>query len=344
MEVRFLDSNRIYTGFLTAIREKFLTSDLRSKIHTASITKESNDPPPWESESPQNALDPVAAEKKRQQVQDWIAQIAKREPATVSPQRHDNHSGLTIHHLPDRLGIPGSPHPNPLPKGEGTQFETQKRDENNSSPLSPLGERARVRGEDSVAFSPDEPLVVQMLDRYLVMETEEGIALIDQHALHERILYEQLKEKIKTGQLPSQRLLVPVPVDLSPNEFSCVQENSEFFQTLGLHAEPFGGNTVLISALPAVLSKTPPIEILLSIVEPFLELGKKLNKDELLDELLHSMACKGAVKAGEKLSSQSIQHLMQLAESEINAHHCPHGRPSMLILTREEIDKMFERT
>ena len=201
-----------------------------------------------------------------------------------------------------------------------------------------------MRRGDSVAFSPDEPLVVQMLDRYLVMETEEGIALIDQHALHERILYEQLKEKIKSGQLPTQRLLVPVPVDLSPNEFSCVQENTKFFQTLGLHAEPFGGNTVLISAFPAVLSKTSPEEILLAMIEPFLEYGKKLAQEELLDKLLHSMACKAAVKAGDRLSAQSIQHLVQLAESEINAHHCPHGRPSMLILTREEIDKMFERT
>jgi DNA mismatch repair protein MutL len=79
-------------------------------------------------------------------------------------------------------------------------------------------------------------------------------------------------------------------------------------------------------------------------LEPFLELGKKLTREELLEELLHRMACKAAVKAGEHLSPQSIQHLIQLAESEINAHHCPHGRPSMLIFTRDEIDKMFERT
>jgi DNA mismatch repair protein MutL len=157
-------------------------------------------------------------------------------------------------------------------------------------------------------------------------------------------LYEQLKERMGTGRLESQRLLVPIPVDLSPNEFSCVQENTEFFQTLGLQVEPFGGNTVLISAFPAVLSKTPSVEILLAIIEPFLMRGKKLTREELLDELFHSMACKAAVKAGEKLSADSIQYLIQLAEEEINAHHCPHGRPSMLVFTQEELDKMFERT
>jgi DNA mismatch repair protein MutL len=201
-----------------------------------------------------------------------------------------------------------------------------------------------VVSPDRTAFSPTGHLVVQMLDRYLVMETEEGIAFIDQHALHERILYEQLKERMGAGQLESQRLLVPIPVDLSPNEFSCVQENADFFGTLGLHVEPFGGNTMLISAFPAVLAKTSPVEILLSLVEPFLEWGKKLSRDELLDEMLHSMSCKAAVKAGDRLSSGSMQHLIQLAEGEINAHHCPHGRPSTLIFTKEEINKMFDRT
>ena len=244
--------------------------------------------------------------------------------------RRQQSSGLTIHHLPER--------------------NTEKFDERKSGGHKPPGDAPRKSpGTEPGGVCPplindEPPHVVQMLDRYLIMETEDGIALIDQHALHERILYEQIKEKIQSGQLPSQRLLVPVPVDLSPNEFSCVQENTEFFGTLGLSVEPFGGNTVLISAFPAVLSKTSPEEILLAMVEPFLEWGKKLAQDELLDKLLHSMACKAAVKAGEKLSTESMQHLIQLASAEINSHHCPHGRPSTIVLTREEIDKMFERT
>ena len=83
---------------------------------------------------------------------------------------------------------------------------------------------------------------------------------------------------------------------------------------------------------------------MLALIEPFLELGKKMEREELLDKLLHSMACKAAVKAGERLSAESMQHLIQLAATEINSHHCPHGRPSTIVFTREEIDKMFERT
>jgi len=359
MEVRFLDSNRIYTGFLSAIREKFFTSDLRNKVHSSSLPNEertTTHPPPWEVEEPQQTLDPSAAEQKRQAVQDWITQISNTEQSEsasappsrsydpLRPARSSDYSSLSIHHLPDRSVEP------PL---HCAQQNSPTPQEGHNSPISDLpsavcrlpSTSSEGQGRlDRIAFSPAGHLVVQMLDRYLVMETSEGIAFIDQHALHERILYEQLKERMKTGRLESQRLLIPIPVDLSPNECSCVQENTGFFQTLGLQVEPFGGNTVLISAFPAVLSKTPAAEILSSLVEPFLTSGRKLSRDELLDTLLHSMACKAAVKAGDRLSSRSMQHLIQLAEAEINAHHCPHGRPSTLVFTQEELDKMFDRT
>ena len=366
MEVRFLDSNRVYSGFLGAIREKFLTSDLRSRVQTAGVqavgTQAADDSQtatemslPWESEEPRNTIDSSAAEKKKQEVQDWLNQIANspsslREPTIVSPQPHNNRSGLSTHSTHHLSEYPASPATGKDRHGGFTE-DTERNDEFPCPPCLPRAFRRENNDQyitadsdsDRVAFSSEEPHVVQMLNRYLVMEVEEGIALIDQHALHERILYEQLKERIRSGQLQSQRLLVPVPVDLSPNEFSCVSENIEFFRTLGLSVESFGGNTVLISSFPAVLSKTSPEEILWALIEPFLEWGKKLAQDELLDKLLHSMACKAAVKAGDKLSAESIQHLIHLASIEINFHHCPHGRPSTVVLSREAIDKMLER-
>jgi DNA mismatch repair protein MutL len=343
MEVRFLDTNRVYSGFLSAIRERFLTSDLRNKIHSvqkpesAGGTASPQNQPSTanqHADDPRTAMDDSAVEKTRQTVNDWISQIPKQaENVTKSdlPKReYDSYrqprDNLSIHRLPDR----------PAPSLSSAPAAFAAPPMSATSPNVPLP-------EDRVAFSPEGHLVVQMLHRYLVMETAEGIAFVDQHAMHERILYEKLKEKMNGGMLESQRLLVPVPVDLAPNELACVLENLAFFKTLGLSVEPFGGNTVLISAFPAILSKTPPTEILLSQIEPFLESGKKLEQGELLDELLHSMACKAAVKAGEKLSSESMRHLIALAEAEINSHHCPHGRPSTLIFTQAEIDKMFKR-
>jgi len=338
MEVRFLDSNRVYSGFLGAIREKFLISDLRNRVQAAG-TQTTDDrrqtateePLPWESEEPRHTIDSSTAEKKKQEVQDWIRQIAAKseERRQQNKDYYNDYSPLTIHHLPDRGTM------------EDSRWQTATDASDVVAPL-PLSAVCRLPSTISESIS-EEPHVVQMLNRYLIVEMEEGIALIDQHALHERILYEQLKGRIQSGQLQTQRLLVPVPVDLLPNEFSCVSENIEFFKTLGLSVEPFGGNTVLISSFPAVLSKTSPVEILWSLIEPFLEWGKKLEQEELLDKLLHNMACKAAVKAGDKLSAESMQHLIRLASAEINAHHCPHGRPSTIVLSREEIDKMFER-
>jgi DNA mismatch repair protein MutL len=343
MEVRFLDTNRVYSGFLSAIREKFLTSDLRGKFTSGGQASPATDISP---DDPRKALDDSAAVKTRAAADDWLAKL----PAQVSPQDQDStnrpfrpplntsfRDNLSIHRLPVRPDI--------------FRSRTQDGDGSGISPPDPV---PVYRGEvsDRAAFSPKGNLIVQMLNRYLVMETETGIAMIDQHALHERILYEKLKSALDTcrqtadtvpPRLESQRILVPVPADLAPNELSCVLENIPFFQTLGLTVEPFGGSTVLISAIPAMLANIPPMEILLSLVEPILSAGKKLEPAELLEEMLHSMACKAAVKAGDKISSESMRELVALAEKEINSHHCPHGRPSTLVFSREEIDKMFRR-
>ena len=411
MEVRFLDSNRVYTGFLGVIREKFLQSDLRNKGYASSMPQEyvakghaakeqtskgesakgeSVRIPPWEMDetaeksydNPQHAMNPDVTEKKRQMVQNWIAELesAGGKNATTQPSglehkkpyhldsesfgedfsqddySREDDSQLSLHHLPSRdkpeQGI-RPPNADAVPPfcGGGKIYAP--------TTVHPSGQSETIPAESASSTQPvwrvskylqenrtpdANRLAVQMLDRYLVMELPDGIAIIDQHALHERILFEQLNERMRSGQLDAQRLLVPIPIDLSPNEFSCVQENRMFFRTLGLHVEPFGGCTILISALPAILSKVAPEEIVSAMIEPFLELGKKLSGEELLKELLHGIACKAAVKAGDHLSDESLQHLLQMADEEILSHHCPHGRPSTIVFSREEIDKMFAKT
>ncbi|MDR2437987.1 MAG: DNA mismatch repair endonuclease MutL [Planctomycetaceae bacterium] len=422
MEVRFLDSNRIYSDFLGTIREKFLNSDLRNKFHAGSLEKTTaqtgttsasgehlhiHSAAAHDPNDPRTALAHSATKETRKHIQDWIEQISRNktseEPektnhsSATSPNsdksdsdvfgsdvlgsnksdsevfgsdksdsdvfgstsRFSNTIGgkeLSFHALPDRPALPEPVLPEPaLPKPvlpesvlpEQTEKNLSssfiKDDSNNVADKSVLSDFQKLFS-DRVAYSPHGKLVVQMHNRYLIMETLQGIALIDQHALHERVLYERLKEKMNEGQLESQRLLIPIPVDLSPNELACAMEHVEFFQALGLYIEPFGGETMLISAFPSILSKTPPMEILMSLLEPLLEAGKKLDRTEMLDGLLHSMACKAAIKAGDQLRSDAISQLIMLAEKEVNAHHCPHGRPSILLFSCEELDKMFKRT
>jgi len=145
------------------------------------------------------------------------------------------------------------------------------------------------------------------------------------------------------GSIESQRLLVPKPVDLPPNESACALENRSLLAQLGLIVEPFGGDTILISGYPAVFQDCDPVEILQSLLEPLMVAGKKPDRNDLLDEMMHRMSCKAAVKAGDKLRPEAMAELLQLARDEINAHHCPHGRPSTLIFTCTQLDKMFKR-
>ncbi len=168
--------------------------------------------------------------------------------------------------------------------------------------------------------------------------------VIDQHALHERILYEQLRERVLAGPIESQALLVPEPVDLSPAEAAAAIEHRELLARLGLRVEPFGGNTVLLVAYPAMLANLNPTELLHEAIHRLMAGGKGLQSRDLLDDLLHTIACKAAIKAGDRLSAEEIAALLAQRHLIDDAHHCPHGRPTALVLRREELDRQFGRT
>ncbi len=360
MEVRFLDSNRVYSGFLGAIRDKFLSTDLHGRPDAASLRKAFS---PIDPNDPRSALSDAKTEEIRQTVLDWTAKQsdgALKSPdepfgdnlqagSNTGEQRSQPSGGtsfkpdggmLSLHKLPD---LPSRPVSKPTSTLSAGGRASQSDAANVDRPLAASPCDALERLPERIAYSPQGKLVVQIHDRYLVLETADGLAIVDQHALHERVLYESMKEKMESGRLDSQRLLVPVPVDLSPTETACVLENIPFFEQLGLGVESFGGGTVLISSYPAILGKTPPTEVLLTLVETLLVSGKKMSRSDLMEEMLHRMSCKAAVKAGDRLRADAVSKLIALAEKEANSHHCPHGRPSMLVFSCKELDKMFER-
>jgi DNA mismatch repair protein MutL len=180
-------------------------------------------------------------------------------------------------------------------------------------------------------------------NRYLVVEADAGIEVIDQHALHERILYEQLREKVLGGALEAQKLLVPEPVDLSAGEAAVVLEHSQLLAQLGVEVQPFGGDTVLISSYPAMLANLSPTEVLRELVEKLLDGDREPSPRDLLDNLLHMIACKAAVKFGDRLAPEEIESLLAQRHLAEDSHHCPHGRPTALVFTREDLDRQFKR-
>jgi DNA mismatch repair protein MutL len=203
----------------------------------------------------------------------------------------------------------------------------------------PLGNL--TTGTDTPAHTT---LGIQIQNRYLVTEDERGMVVIDQHALHERILYEQFRKKAMEGDLETQRLLVPEPVTLTPAEAAAVLENQDQLKKLGIEVEPFGGDTVLVSSYPAMLRRLKIEEMIRHLVEVLLSGKESPDKRDVLDDLLSMMSCKAAVKAGDALTAEEIKSLLESWHDCQDSHHCPHGRPSALVFSRDELDKQFQRT
>jgi len=208
-----------------------------------------------------------------------------------------------------------------------------------SAPL-PTGTRSGLGTQESGLLAR----AIQIHDAYLVVETADGMLVIDQHALHERILYEQLRSRVRDGKLEVQRLLIPEPIELTMEQAGVVLEARTQLAELGLEVEDFGGGTVAVSSYPALLSRVPVGQIFQSVVDVLATKDRPPTREQLLDRLLATMACKAAVKAGDRLTPEEIDHLMRLRPTADDSHHCPHGRPTSLVFSRQELDKQFRRT
>jgi DNA mismatch repair protein MutL len=190
---------------------------------------------------------------------------------------------------------------------------------------------------------PSPLKALQLHDSYLIAETEDGMVVIDQHALHERILFEELRNRLERGGVESQRLLVPEPVHVTATEASVLLEQQDALRALGIGVEPFGGDTVLVSSVPAMLANVAPDSLLRNLADHFRSKPIPPTRDALLAELLHMIACKAAVKAGQKLSPEEISALLDRRHLVADSHHCPHGRPTALIFTKSELERQFGR-
>ena len=193
------------------------------------------------------------------------------------------------------------------------------------------------------ASAEAEVRAMQVHDCYLVVETADGLQLIDQHALHERIMYERLRERVLARSVEVQRLLIPITIELSARETALLVDQTELLSDLGLHVQSFSGNTVALTGYPIMLRRADPAELLRKIVEELESSGQKLTRRDLIDSLLHMMACKAAIRAGQRLKPEEIESLLAQRHLVDDHHHCPHGRPTALMLSREELDRQFGR-
>jgi DNA mismatch repair protein MutL len=190
---------------------------------------------------------------------------------------------------------------------------------------------------------PEVLNAIQMHNTYLVVETGDGMLVIDQHALHERILFEQIKARVREGSLDVQQMLIPEPVELSAEQAALLLDHRKDLDSLGLSVEDFGGNTVIVTRYPALLGRRSPAEILKRVVDHLMSKERLPTREQLLSDLMSLMACHAAVRSGDPLTAEEIAALVEMRHLANDAHHCPHGRPTALLFTRHELDRQFRR-
>jgi DNA mismatch repair protein MutL len=194
----------------------------------------------------------------------------------------------------------------------------------------------------SVDIKPMIPLG-QFRDTFIIAVDDDGVSIIDQHVAHERVLFERVMERLTTGRLESQLLLVPMVMDLLPSAQQALVGRTAELERLGFEVEPFGSATIKVTSVPALLSVEDSAKALLALAEDLEGLDRGAQVQDALQRIAATTACHAAVKANYPLTYEKMTHILDELRATSYSTICPHGRPVMLRLTRREIEKNFDR-
>lgn len=178
---------------------------------------------------------------------------------------------------------------------------------------------------------------------YVLLESKEGLVLMDQHAAHERVLFEEMERRMETEGLPSQRLLTPIMVELTPRDYDLISKNVDTLGKMGLSAEPFGGGTLKIDSLPVFLKSDDPEAFLQDVITEIRSASDKMSKLRLGEDMIASTVCRQAVKANDPLRERELQKLLEDLLICDMPYCCPHGRPTLIQISYAELDRKFGR-
>lgn len=209
------------------------------------------------------------------------------------------------------------------------------------------------RSQPSVMNPRDEPPSVasvrpmialgQFRDTFIIAMDDEGLCIIDQHVAHERVLFERIMEQLTTASLESQRLLIPVVLELPPAERAALMGKAEALGRFGFELEEFGGDSIKVSAVPSLLAPDEIDSALRALADDLEGLDRGLRIEDALKQIAATTACHAAVKAHYPLTLEKMHHILEELRATAYSTVCPHGRPVMLRITRREIEKNFDR-
>ena len=368
IEVRFRDPQRVYSHLLSTLRQTFLASDLHSRLQAA------QDQPlePTGSASAAGPSRSLAAEGHRSGTAAGISSEVVPSPAAYelsarAPDRQavaawfePARSGGTPS-IPDSVGRVEPPEwsrtlPGRFEFGSGDGFDefSNPAPVPGSAPPSGIaGGRTPSGQADVVPAAPGQRLeaglgpaplkAIQVHDSYLIAETIDGMMVIDQHALHERILYEELRGRVAGGKVESQGLLVPEPIHLAADEAAAILDQRELLAELGLEVESFGGDTILIRSMPVMLAHLTPDRLLRDLAEHLHDAAAPADPRRPCGRSPAHGRVQGGREGRRQAEPRGDRRSPGRRHLVADSHHCPHGRPTALVFTKAELEKQFGR-
>ena len=284
------------------------------------------------------------------------APAAAQSPAEPSPERHEPPASVRaarpVSIFPDALeaelltGMPSASVKPPAPRTDAAAVETEPENEPETVSESAASEKASADVPETSAQAElplhEEPwrVIGEALDTYIIVEQSGSVIFIDKHAAHERILFEKFRKQ--TTPVMSQTLLMPIPAGLTREEASAALENAALLERYGFGVEDFGDGTVLLRRVPCDMQPEDAESALAELTAQLLE-GRTLDPSALHDELLHTIACKAAIKAGYHTQPRERDALVREVLTRDDIKYCPHGRPVCITLTGKELEKQFKR-
>jgi len=341
IEVRFRDSQRVHGELLACLKDALNKADLRPSALPAPAqfgepqglapegagagvdSDEAGEPVAPAGDLEQPPPD-AAGEQRRQSLRealaDFFRSVPPAQPRLSFPEGMDAHRPAphTTDHAPLRQ--------RPAPAGTGDAVEDR--------PVPP-----------AAAPAPHAGAVMQIHGSYIVAQCDDGLVIADQHALHERLLYNELRSRLASGRLAAQRLLIPEPLRVTPAEAALLDARRELLSRLGIEVESFGPDTAAVQQFPSLLAERGVAAgaFLRELLDRLAD-DESADAERLLEDVLAVMACHAAVKAGSPLSPDEMQALIARAEEADKSAACPHGRPTMLRLTLRDLERQFRRT
>ncbi|MCG8404907.1 MAG: DNA mismatch repair endonuclease MutL [Phycisphaerales bacterium] len=335
IEVRWRDAGLVQSQVLAALRESLLSHDLTPalRLHRGDASRDSYG----------RQTDGAAQQRARQALADYLKRVDPTQtrlgfkPPPFSTDNLRSSIAGTV------KSPPVENHERPAPV---VNSDSRPADQSVSFSQTIESEGATTDADATNGTSDPHAApasVMQIHNTYLVAQTESGVIIVDQHALHERILYERFRERVLAGPLESQGLLIPETIEASAAQTETADRHKMLLKKLGIELSPFGPATLAVQGFPSLLHKVDIKVFVADLLDKLAESDAGESEETLIHAALDMMACKAAVKAGDPLTTEEIYALLEQRHLTDRASNCPHGRPTTLELTTKDLEKQFKR-